>query len=299
MKLGVALMGGRSHSAAFCHLLWSAFRSPALLVLLIFHFVVPSMAGSDSVNRIDDVTIFNPNLGREIRFAVVRPADGDRDRPVLYLLHGRGRSPHSLLELPDTRAALLEANLWIVLPDGEDGWYINSPISAADRFSDLLEAIIHEASTRYLLRTDPGGQAIAGWSMGGYGAVRFAQLTPGRFGTVASMIGLLDFPREETLPRGQNYTVPVARFGDDSALWQAFNPLHAAVAFRGTAVLLVTAEDSFDRTMNENFSRELNRTGVPHMLRVLPGGHTLDVVRAALPEVLAFVHRSSRPISRP
>lgn len=257
------------------------------------------MAGSDSSNRIDDVTIFSPSLGREMRFAVVRPADGDRERPVLYLLHGRGRNPYSLLELPDTRTALLEANLWIVLPDGEDGWYINSPVSTGERYTDLLEAIVQEASTHYLLRTDPGGQAIAGWSMGGYGAVRFAQLFPGRFGTVASMIGLLDFPREETLPSGQNYTVPAARFGDDPFLWRAFNPLHAAAALQGSAILVVTAEDAFDRTMNENFSRELSRAGVPHIFQVLAGGHTLDVVRAALPEVLAFVQRSSLSTPRP
>jgi len=272
---------------------------PAILGLLIVILAAPAGRTAASPDRIDDVAFFSAALGREMRFVVVRPADGDRDRPVLYLLHGRGRHRHSLLELSDTRSALLDANLWVVLPDGEDGWYLNSQVNPLDRYADHLESTLREAASRYGLRADPGGQAIAGWSMGGYGAVRFAQMHPGHFGAVAAIIGLLDFPRAETLPPGQNYPVPVARFGDDPAVWRSLNPLHQAVSLRGSALLVLTAENAFDRVMNENFSRELDRTGVPHTYRMLPGGHTLDVVRAALPEVLAFVQRSSLPPPRP
>jgi len=282
-----------------CCRLGEALGLPAILGLSIGLLAAPVGRTADSPDRIDDVAFFSAALGREMRFVVVRPADRDRDRPVLYLLHGRGRHRHSLLELPDAQAALLDANLWVVLPDGEDGWYLNSPVNPADRYADHLDLILQEAVSRYGLRDDPGGQAIAGWSMGGYGAVRFAQMHPGRFSAVATIIGLLDFPRDETLPPGRNYKVPVTRFGDDPAAWRALNPLHQAVTLRGSAVLVLTADDAFDRVMNESFSRELDRVGVPHAYRMLPGGHTLDVVRAALLEVLAFVQRSSLPPPRP
>ena len=128
--------------------------------------------------------------------------------------------------------------------------------------------------------------------MGGYGAVRFAVRHPEEFSVVVSVIGLLDFPRRADLPAGQNYTVPVARFGDDPSRWQAFNPIHKADALRDHAVLIITAADAFDRTMNEHFHAQLRDRSVAHEYVVLPGAHTFEVVHAAMPRVVEFVGRS-------
>lgn len=257
-----------------------------------------TVMATPAADRVEEFAFESATLGREMRAKVVRPST-DGERPVLVLLHGRGRHRSSLLELDDAREALLMADLWVFLPDGEDGWYIDSPVDPEGRYAAYLDEFITEISARYTLSHDRHRWSVAGWSMGGYGAVRLAQRRPERFGAVAAIIGLLDFPREETLPQGRNYTVPVARFGDDPKVWRALNPLHSVASLHQTGVLVLTAEDAFDRTMNENFSRELGRAGVAHTYRMLPGGHTLDVVRAALPEVLAFVQRSSRLSTRP
>lgn len=246
--------------------------------------------------RIDEVTFESSALGRERSFVVVHPTgEGGpaAQRPVLVLLHGRGRHRHSLLELPDARAALLGADLWVILPEGGNNWYLNSPVAPSDRYSDHLLEVIRVASDHFGLRTDPAGRAIAGWSMGGYGAVRFAQEHADMFGSVVAIIGLLDFPRPETLPPGRNYSVPVARFGADPARWPALNPLNAVAGLRGKSILLITAEDAFDRVMNENFSRALIAADIAHDYRLLPGAHTLDVVRTSLPLMISFVQQST------
>src|SRR5690606_5787161 len=124
--------------------------------------------------------------------------------PVLYFLHGRGRHHASLIEDEVTRSALLETPFYIVLPQGLDGWYINSPVVDEDQYETYLEEVIAWVEAHLPVRRDAAGRGIGGWSMGGYGAVRFAQTHAGQFGFVASVIGLLDFPREETLPEGQN-----------------------------------------------------------------------------------------------
>lgn len=263
-----------------------------------FALMTAAVTPAPAMERIEEVSFASASLGREMKVKVVRPATGG-ERPVLLLLHGRGRHRNSLLELPDTREALLAADLWVVLPDGEDGWYMNSPVEAGARYADHLDEVVAQISARHSLPADSRLWAVAGWSMGAYGAIRFAQRRPERIGAVAAVIGLLDFPRAETLPPGRNYTVPVARFGSDPEVWAANNPIRHVDKLRGKAVLVITADEAFDRIMNENFSAALKSATTPHEFVVLPGGHTLEVVRNALPSVLSFVRSATEASPRP
>ncbi len=238
--------------------------------------------------RISELRFHSTVLGREKSISVVAPVKRE-DAPVLFFLHGRGRHHRSLLEQPDCRNALLKANHWTILPDGEDGWYINSPEIPTDRYGDYLSEVIAFATAELGLTENPARCAIGGWSMGGYGAVRYAEDHPGRFGTVVGLIGVLDFPRTETLPEGQNYSVPIARFGSDPAVWTRFNPIHAVEKLAGSRLLLVTGSTAFDRTMNYNFAARARQTGVDCRVVELTGGHTIEVVTAALPIALQFM----------
>lgn len=242
-------------------------------------------------DRISELRFHSIVLGREKTISVVAPVKRE-DAPVLFFLHGRGRHHRSLLERPDSRNALLMANHWTILPDGEDGWYINSPEIPTDRYGDYLKEVIKFATTELGLTENPAHSAIGGWSMGGYGAVRYAEDHPGRFGMVVGLIGLLDFPRTETLPEGQNYSVPTARFGSDPAVWTTFNPIHAVEKLAGSRLMLVTGSSAFDRTMNYNFAARARQAGVDTRVVELTGGHTIEVVAAALPIALQFMAES-------
>lgn len=241
--------------------------------------------------RIAEAAYASSVLGSERHFVVVKPHNGDPDAPILYLLHGRGRNRRSLVDDPICRENLLKSECWIILPDGDDGWYINS---SKGQYSSIMDEIIRVAEDRCALSPPAHRRAIAGWSMGGYGAVRYAEAHPQSFGVVVSIIGLLDFPRPETLPVGQNYPVPTEYFGTDPVEWANLNPIHNIAVLRGKRLLLITATDAFDRTMNERFSGALTNAAIPHEFRVLTGGHTFDVIRSALPMVFDFVHRAIR-----
>jgi transcriptional regulator with XRE-family HTH domain len=121
--------------------------------------------------------------------------------------------------------------------------------------------------------------------------VRLAQTYPGKFGFVASVIGLLDFPRAEDLPAGQNYRVPTQRFTADPAVWAKMNPIHAVEALRGSVVTLVLATQGFELTMNENFLAALAAHGQTARVHRLEGGHEFSVVERAVPLVLADARR--------
>ena len=225
-------------------------------------------------------------LGRVLPLAVISPAGEGKHRPVLFVLHGRGRHHRSLIDSA-AQAALLAAPFITVLPQGEDGWYIDSPVRRDDRYGAYLEEIMAWAENNLPISRSAHQRGIAGWSMGGYGAVAFAEAHPGRFGFVASVIGLLDFPRPETLSEGQNYRVPIARFGAEPRIWAHFNPLNAVERLRGSMVSLVLATHGFERTMNENFLVRLNAENILTRVHWLEGGHEFSLVEAAIPIVLA------------
>lgn len=253
----------------------------------------PTQLLADVAERIQFAQIESRALGRALPVAVVQPAGPAKpDAPVLFLLHGRGRHHRSLLEAPEARDALLRAGFFVVLPQGEDGWYVDSPVRPADRYEAYLEEVITWAAERLPISRRAGQRGIAGWSMGGYGAMRFAQEHPNQFGFVASVIGLLDFPRAEDLPTGQNYRVPQDRFGSDPMLWRKLNPLQAISDLRGSAVTLVLSTRGFERTMNENFLAAARARQVPVRVHWLEGGHEFSLVQLALPLVMADAKRA-------
>lgn len=244
--------------------------------------------------RIEAVTFSSAVLKREKTFVAVLPERYDRSRgewPVLFLFHGRGRHERSLIDDAGCREALLAARFVVVLPDGDDGWYINSPVRTGDRYQAYVEEVADVADRRYRLSPRRESRGLSGWSMGGYGATRLAETRSEEFGAVAPVIGLLDFPRKG-LPEGQSYRVPVDRFGAEADVWRRLNPITHADRLRDTSILIVTADRAFDRTMNENFAGRLKNLGVRHEWRMLEGKHTFDTVRQALPMVIDFMTRS-------
>jgi formylglycine-generating enzyme required for sulfatase activity/S-formylglutathione hydrolase FrmB len=263
----------------------------ALLLAVALQNVHAADAPPETGGRIVDVTFPSESLGRDKTYTVVTPSGGGT-APVLFLLHGRGRNHRSLIERDDTRLALLAQNYYIVLPDGEDGWYVDSPVDPTGRYEHYLEEVIRSAEDRFPLRRDPAGRALAGWSMGGYGAVHFAESHPGKFAAVVGIVGLLDFPRLETLPDGRNYHVPVKRFGDDPAVWAAFNPIRHIDRLAGMQLLMITGLQSFDLVMNRNFVAHARAQGFDCGLVELSGGHTIETVAEAVPLALRFVSES-------
>ncbi len=246
---------------------------------------------------IEAITFSSRVLRKRKTFCVVTPpkAKPNRDKwPVLVILHGRGRNERSLLDDAQTKEILLAASVITILPDGDDGWYINSPAMPHDRYNDYLEEVLKTVSAICRLNPDSTAWGISGWSMGGYGCMMFAQSHPEQFAAVVSVIGLLDFPRDG-LPDGQRYAIPTQRFGKAPDAWKRLNPITHVERLRGRAVLIITADQAFDRTMNEHFHARLDESGIGHRYIQLSGGHTFATVRHALPHVLDFMKTSLDP----
>lgn len=211
--------------------------------------------------------------------------------PVMFVLHGHGRHHRTLWEKETTQKELMRQPFLLVMPDTGSGWYVDSPVNPASRYEAALDELIEIVARDLPVAAERKAWGITGWSMGGYGAVRNGARRNERFSFVGSIIGLLDFPRTEGLPEGQRYRIPRGIFGDDRTDWARLNPVRMVGDLTRTRMVVVVADQAFDRTMNENFIAAAADEQVSVEVVRLSGGHTFPVVAEALPHVLLAARR--------
>jgi S-formylglutathione hydrolase FrmB len=115
--------------------------------------------------------------------------------PVLYLLHG----VYGDYKNWDTRTGLenyaKDLDVLIVMPDADDSWYTNSAMIPADKFEDYIaKELIAEVDEKYRTIHDGHARAIAGLSMGGYGAIKLALKYPELFAVAGILSGAFNAP---------------------------------------------------------------------------------------------------------
>src|SRR5215203_4387970 len=124
-------------------------------------------------------------MRRKIPYRVILPdgcRDHERELPVLYLLHGLFGNCANWTELTGLAAYAEGKRIGIVMPDGGDGWYTDSATRSGDKYeSYLLDEFLPYIEDRYGISKNRAGRAVAGLSMGGYGALKFALKRPDLF----------------------------------------------------------------------------------------------------------------------
>ncbi|HUP48564.1 MAG TPA: alpha/beta fold hydrolase [Thermoanaerobaculia bacterium] len=170
-----------------------------LLVLLL---VVSPAAAAVRVLDIESKALLGNRTGDPAgqKVAVYLPPGYEENGaryPVLYLLHGIGDSFDVWLEAWNVPAMLdrLIAGgkiepLIVVMPNGRNrfggGFYVNSPVTG--RWQDYVaEEIVALVDRSFRTRAAPESRAVAGHSMGGYGAIRLGMERADVFGTVFAM----------------------------------------------------------------------------------------------------------------
>jgi S-formylglutathione hydrolase FrmB len=229
-----------------------------------------------------EVVQFNSSLvGKTLPYSVVLPrgyrlVSSRRTRyPVLYLLHGWSGHYDSWLTKTALSQYAAEHQLIIITPEGENGWYTDSATVSSDQYETyLLNELIPDVDRRYRTIRDRGARAIAGNSMGGYGALKFGFKHPEIFTLTASMSGALD----------------AASRTDEASIMQAFGPSNSTqrqandlqtLAREFPAERMVQLpyfyldcgrDDAWLET-NRNFVNIFLERRIVHEYRQMPGGH--------------------------
>jgi S-formylglutathione hydrolase FrmB len=193
--------------------------------------------------RLTQYTATSTALGRSTNIRVLLPdgyAGGARSYPVLLLLHGCCDDYRSWVD--KGRAEQLTAGypLIVVMPDGGSaGWY-SDPYNAGAFGPPRYETYAFEELLPWVDATfrSTGERAVAGLSMGGFGALKYAARHPGVFQAAASYSGVMDAP--SFAANGYANLIPNSVWGSratDLARWREHNPLDLAANLRGLKLL--------------------------------------------------------------
>jgi S-formylglutathione hydrolase FrmB len=149
---------------------------------------------AQAIVRVD--SFYMPSLGRTKKVSVLIPANYDPrvHYPVLYLLHGFSGGYDNWNAKTKIADYVHDVPVIVVMPDGENSWYVNSMTEPSDRFEDyLLKDLPNYIQKSYSIDTTK--QGIAGLSMGGYGALMLALRHPTKYRFAGSLSGAIAFPR--------------------------------------------------------------------------------------------------------
>jgi S-formylglutathione hydrolase FrmB len=181
-------------------------------VLLVF-----ACGGAFAQSAID--SFYTSSLGKFKRYALILPAKYDESTryPILYLLHGHSGDYSDWSERTKIADYVKDLPLIVVMPDGENSWYVNSVADPALRFEDyIITDLSQHLQQRYSI--DTLRQAIVGLSMGGNGSAVLALRHPGRFRFVGALSGAITIPRamDDTSKPAGRYLGPTMRkaYGD-------------------------------------------------------------------------------------
>ena len=227
------MRGGILSRRARCGLL---LRAPFAFHFLAL-FVLVSSCQAQTVGtaaRVEAVRFESKLVGKALPYNVVLPPlyDAPQTRalkyPVVYLLHGLGGGSSDWVSRTRLAEHAAAYRLIIVTPEGRDGWYTDSATAPDEKFETyFLEELIPDVERKFRTLPARDARAVAGLSMGGYGALKFGIKHPERFAFAASLSGAFDAASwDASDPKLLAFVKPsIARtYGASCARGQGWNP---------------------------------------------------------------------------
>jgi putative tributyrin esterase len=217
--------------------------------------------------------------------------------PVLYLLHGWAGHYTDWLTRTQVADYAAQYRLIVVMPEGNDSWYVDSGAVATDKYETyILKELIPDVDKRFRTIQARYGRAVAGLSMGGYGAIKYGLKYPSAFEFAASMSGAFGVTRyTQNEMGGSNWEPFLKIFGPvGSETRQAndvFEITHNLTAARVASLPYFYfdcgTEDAGQHVIpNRELSQLFLEKKIPHEYRELPGNHSWAYWDQQVQEVL-------------
>jgi putative tributyrin esterase len=243
--------------------------------------------------RVETVRFQSKVINTTLPYNVILPTDYDTSKntryPVLYLLHGLMGHYNDWVTRTNIADYAAGYRIIIVMPEGNDSWYI-------DKYETyILQDLIPDVQQRYRTVEARYARAIAGLSMGGYGAIKFGLKSPATFVFAASMSGAFSAPRltGEEIP--DSWRESLKNFGASGSQTRTANDLFEILQKLTPARIASLPYFYFDCGTEDSrlifpSNRELAalmfEKKIPHEFRELPGDHSWTYWDQQVQEVL-------------
>lgn len=217
--------------------------------------------------------------------------DTSRRYPVLFLLHGGGENYSTFDTKYDIRNHTAGRDLIVVMPDGgAAGWYCDpesSNVGPRNWETFHIKELLPWVDATFATTGQASGRAVSGFSMGGFGALKYAAKYPELFASVSSHSGPADLRIQDgavvhwanftagatDLKGGTIYGIPW-----DQARVSADNPVEHVESYRGKRVFLVsgTESDRYESVVlpsQQSFEKALDGAGIGYERYEDTGAH--------------------------
>jgi S-formylglutathione hydrolase FrmB/LysM repeat protein len=218
--------------------------------------------------------------------------------PVLYMFHG-GADDFRQFDFLGIRNLTAGKPIIVVMPDGgHAGWYSNpvtSFVGPRNWETFHIAQLLPWIEANFRTYAEYNGRAVSGFSMGGFGALKYAAKYYGHFASVSAHSGPASLRRDFglvvhwanitsaalDLAGGTVYGAPFW----NQARVSADNPIERIESYRNKRIFLVAGTspdplnwfDSVNETQvlagQREFRGRLRDAGIPHEFREQPGGH--------------------------
>lgn len=293
-------------------------RRLTLLAVLLAALVAPAAA---SAGRLVTIDVPAGDVPGPARANVLLPDDYDPAKayPLLLLLHGVGDAPNFPSWSRENSGRIVQTaaglNAIVVMPEGGRGFYTDW-FNAGKRGGPswetyYLDTLLPFVESRYKIAPGRRNRAVAGNSMGGFGAAYLGSQRPDYFGSVASFSGFVQHQRAEA-EAGLRIVGEVeygSIFGPmDGAYATGHNPTRIAANLRSSRVFVRTGNGIADpaqesspialvgggvselelRAQADEFAWALGMARVPTDYAVRTGVHDWPYWRSMLREAMAW-----------
>ncbi|MBI5424524.1 MAG: esterase family protein [Opitutae bacterium] len=289
------------------------FRRFAALGAGVLAALVLRADGTPAAGKLIAGSCASTALGHVVDYVAYLPTGYDgaspRAYPTLYLLHGRGDTMQAWRQVTPLLDAMIAEGkippLIAIMPDAPSsrraGYYVDSQFTGADDLppgeaveTALTRDLVTHIDQTFRTKADRSERVVAGYSMGGYGAARFAFAHPETFATAIVLSPAL----YEPLPPTDSSVRAFGAFGrgplrfDETIYrrlaepWCARNASHPAlrifIAVGDDEPVRDAAGESLTTDAVRLHQRCRQQPNVTTQLRIVDGGHEWTVWRAGL-----------------
>jgi putative tributyrin esterase len=234
------------------------------------------------------VNFFGNSIGKMSAMDVVVPENHAGPLPVLYLLHGHSDDQTAWQRRTSIERYVEGMPLIVVMPDGARSFYCNDDRPGGMRYEDhIAKDVVEFVDRTFHTVAKPKGRAIAGLSMGGYGAIMLGLKHPDLYSVACGHSSAVGWASRQFKWRPELQAclagVTPSRY-DIFALSRKFRKSGRKLALR-----LDCGTEDFLLEQNRKFHRHLEKLDFAHEYAEYPGTHCWEYWDEHIRQTIAFV----------
>ena len=250
----------------------------------------------------DTIAVMCQSMGRDIKNVVIVPTqyyDTDLQEqryPVLYLLHGAYGCYSDWAVKANLDSLSNEYGFIIVCPDGQDSWYVDSPIDPKMQFETYVcKELVEYIDSHYRTYANRYMRAITGLSMGGHGSLLLAWKHPDVFWSCGSMSGCMNITR---FPDRWHIKDRLGEYNENKKLWEdntvcnLLDKVKASTLKPAQNIIIDDGLKDIFYPQNMAMHELLVKKEIDHDFIIRPGAHTWTYWVNALDYHFVFFHKA-------